>query len=314
MNMLSNRMRGAMRRVRGDIDLSVLQKPQPTLGLFDIHELKTGDRSEMESRIRGAARYAALEPHCGLARVLGRYKMFVNPKDDAVSAHIILDGFWEMWNTIFISRFVKPGMKTIEIGANLGYFSLLLSDLIGDKGSVIAFEPLSFNTELLERTMAINGFYGRCTVDRRAVSDKDGFSHIYVPIGNWGGGSIVVGENSFDTVTHEDVETITLDSYCEANDYWPDFIKMDAEGSEQAIWRGMQKVVERQHKLALMVEFDHHRVPNWRAWFGEMEAARFRLYRVGYDAKLKRLHPSDDDPTDMFEVLAVRGYPEKLEE
>jgi FkbM family methyltransferase len=299
------RIKGAVRRLGSS---GVAHPAQLGVGLFDISELRHGDRSQLEDRIRGAARYAALDRDVGLARVLGRYKMFVNPKDDAVSAHLILDGFWEMWNTVFISRFIKPGMKIIEIGSNLGYFSLLMSDLVGPNGRVVGFEPLTYNAELLERTIAINGFHSRFQADRRAVSDRDGFGHIYVPVGNWGGGSIMVGAHSFENATHEEVETIRLDAFCEANEFWPEFIRMDAEGSELAIWNGMSQLRQKQRKLAVMMEFDHNRVPGWRRWFEEMEAESFRLYRVGYDSKLARLRAGDSDPTDMFEVLALRGY------
>jgi FkbM family methyltransferase len=283
-----------------------------SLDLLELADLQTGDRAQLEGRIRGAARYAALDRDFGLTRVLGRYKMFVNPKDDAVSAHIILDGFWEMWNTIFLSRFVRPGMKVIEIGSNLGYFSLLMSDLVGPNGRVVGFEPLTYNAELLDRTMSINGFLGRFASDRRAVSDRDGVAHIYVPCGNWGGGSIVVGAHSFDNAAHEEVETIRLDAFCDANEFWPDFIKMDAEGSEPAIWRGMTQVRQKQRKLALMIEFDHNRVPGWRQWFKELESEGFQIYRVGYDSKLARIHSGDNEPTDMFEILALRGYPDQV--
>lgn len=299
------RIKGAVRRIGGP---SPGHSTQQSLGLFDINELRSGDRSQIEDRIRAASRYAALDNEVGLARVLGRYKMFVNPKDDAVSAHLILDGFWEMWNTIFLSRFVRPGMKVIEIGSNLGYFSLLISDLVGPNGRIIGFEPLTYNVELLDRTMAINGFSGRFISDRRAVSDRDGIAHIYVPRGNWGGGSIMVGAHSFENATHEEVETIRLDAFCDANEFWPEFIKMDAEGSEPAIWGGMTEIRKRQKKLAIMIEFDHHRAPGWRRWFTEIEAEGFELYRVGYDSKLARIRPTDNEPSEMFEVIALRGF------
>lgn len=299
------RIKGAVRRVGGTSPSHSAQQP---LGLLDVSELKHGDRSQLEDRIRGAARYAALDRDIGLTRVLGRYKMFVNPKDDAVSAHLILDGFWEMWNTMFLARFIKPGMKVIEIGSNLGYFSLLMSDFVGPNGRVVGFEPLTYNIDLLDRTIAINGFSGRFTSDRRAVSDRDGVAQIYVPLGNWGGGSIMVGEHAFENAIHEEVETIRLDAFCEANEFWPEFVKMDAEGSEPAIWNGMTQLRKKQKKLAVMIEFDHHRVPGWRKWFESIETEGFELFRVGYDTKLTRARPTDPEPTDMFEIIALRGF------
>ncbi|MFZ4072488.1 MAG: FkbM family methyltransferase [Caulobacterales bacterium] len=278
------------------------------LALLAPEALTAMQRSAVEAMIRGATTYAALDPHYGLARVLGRYKVYVNPQDDAISSHLILDGFWEMWNTIFLAKFITPGLKIIEIGSNLGYFSLLLSELTGPNGRVVGFEPLSLNADLLERTMSINGFGGRFRSERKAVSDTNGAAQIYVPRGNWGGGSIVHGAEGVDAIVIEEVETITLDSYCAQAEFWPDFVKSDAEGAERLIWAGMRAVRTRSPQFAFMFEFDPSRTAHWRDWFRDMESEGFHLYRVGFDSRLEKMGSSSPEPLGMFEVLALRGY------
>lgn len=284
--------------------------PFPGMDLLETRALRVNERSHLESQIRSRTSYASISSDTGLARVLGRYKMFVIPDDDAISAHLILDGFWEMWNTLFLASFVRPGWSVLEIGSNLGYFSLLLSDLVGPTGKLIGFEPVTRNADLLRRTISINGFADRFSIEQVAVAETNRRARIHVPTGNWGGGSIMGGPSP-NLALSEDVEVISLDNYCLGKAIAPDFIKMDAEAAERDIWRGMSNLVSRQQKLAVMFEFDARRNLSWRSWFEEIERQNFHLYRVGYDAKPQRILASTPEPADMFEVLALKGYPEK---
>ncbi|MBI1340444.1 FkbM family methyltransferase [bacterium] len=277
-------------------------------GLVEISEFASLDRTQLENRIRNLATYAPLAEGVGLARVLGRYKLYVAPDDDAISTHLILDGFWEMWNTIFLTRFVRPGWSIVEIGANLGYFTLLLSELTGETGRVVAFEPVNRIADLLTRTIDVNGMAGRCTIERRAVADRSGDAAIHVPRGNWGGGTIV-GHPSSNLAASEAVELVSLDEYCRQHALTPDFIRMDAEGAEHLIWRGMSDVIARASRIAVLFEFDVRRQPSWRSWFQDIQKQGFELARVGYDSKLSPLAHDMAEPTGMIEVLARKGFP-----
>ena len=123
------------------------------MDLIEMRSLRVEQRTHLEAMIRARTGYAAIAPDAGLARVLGRYKMYVAPDDDAISSHLIMDGFWEMWNTIFLGGFIRPGWTVIEIGAHLGYFSMLMSDLVGPTGRLVGFEPVRRNADLLRRSL-----------------------------------------------------------------------------------------------------------------------------------------------------------------
>ena len=277
------------------------------MDLIEMRSLRVEQRTHLEAMIRARTGYAAIAPDAGLARVLGRYKMYVAPDDDAISSHLIMDGFWEMWNTIFLGGFIRPGWTVIEIGAHLGYFSMLMSDLVGPTGRLVGFEPVRRNADLLRRSLAVNGFSDRYTLEQKAVSDVDGHGRVHVPRGNWGGGSIIAAP-SHDIVSAEDIQTVTLDTYCASRNIQPDFIKIDAEAAERKIFAGMRNLIARQQKLAVMFEFDAIRHANWAQWLAEMEGQGFKLYRIGEDSKPVRINPSMQQPDGIIEVLALKGY------
>lgn len=57
--------------------------------------------------------------------------MFVDTDDLSLSMHLISEGYWEFWLTEVVAKLVKPGMTAVDIGANLGYFSLMMGELVG---------------------------------------------------------------------------------------------------------------------------------------------------------------------------------------
>jgi hypothetical protein len=92
-----------------------------------------------------------------LCKVLGKYLMWVDALDQGLSPHLIFQGFWEMWITAAMARFVRRGTTVVDVGANVGYYTLLLADAVGPQGRVVAFEPNPPIAEKLRMTDANNG-------------------------------------------------------------------------------------------------------------------------------------------------------------
>lgn len=77
------------------------------------------------------------------------HKILVDTRDVSLSPHILIDGFWEKWITDVFLRMVKPGMRVVGIGSNIGFYSLLTADRVGENGFVTCFDA---NAELADLT------------------------------------------------------------------------------------------------------------------------------------------------------------------
>ena len=99
--------------------------------------------------------------------------------DVHVSAAIARDGIWEPQETRFLLDTLRPGDVFVDVGANIGYFSLLASRLVGPAGTVLAFEPEAANYALLEANCRRNGCDNvRCF--RAALGEENASGTIYL--------------------------------------------------------------------------------------------------------------------------------------
>ena len=202
--------------------------------------------------IRAQCSSAYLGGGTALCRVLGRYKMVVDTADAGLSPHLMLDGYWEMWVTEAMCRHLRPGMAAVDVGANLGYFTLLMADLVGASGRVHAVEPNPPVAALLRRNVALNTFSGHASVHEAAACDRDGQdAALAVPAGEPKNAHLSLGAPA-DCTMHR-VRTCRLDTLLAQERV--DFIKIDAEGMEEAIWQGMQGILDRGAPLTVFLEF-----------------------------------------------------------
>ena len=158
---------------------------------FDIWRLLSAPRSDNEAVLRSLCRSVYLGNDTALCRVLGRYKMYVDTRDVSISSHLMLEGYWEMWVTEAMMRHVQPGMTVLDIGANLGYFTMLLADLVGPSGRVLAFEPNPEMAGRLRRSIGLNGFAPTTTLHEVALGASDGMMLLEVDDDMPGGAHLV---------------------------------------------------------------------------------------------------------------------------
>ncbi|HMI07335.1 MAG TPA: FkbM family methyltransferase [Flavobacterium sp.] len=170
-------------------------------------------------------------------------------------------------NTIKIFQdWIKPGDYVLEIGAHIGYFSTLYADLVGKDGKVDVFEPSEKNAKYLERNIKFlpNGLNNIVTVVKKGAGDVNEKLTFYIdPISGQNNsfvpefeGFITSREKSAESdakLITETVDVITLDSYFEASDKLPDFVKIDVEGFEWNVVQGFKNAIERA-KPSLMIE------------------------------------------------------------
>jgi FkbM family methyltransferase len=240
--------------------------------IFDIWSLRSGARWRHEAVIRGLCHSAYLGEGRALCRVLGRYKMYVDTSDVGIASHLMLDGYWEMWNTEAIISLVKPGMTVLDIGAHCGYFSVLMADLVGPSGHVHAFEPNPPIADLLRWSVAVNGFGDRTTVHEVALGDADGVAALDVPANEPKNAHLVPGGSGGSLLQVPLARADGIPGALAA-----DFIKIDAEGAEEAIWRGLRDILATDRPLTILLEFTSGRYADPAKFLDEILSHGFSL-------------------------------------
>ena len=100
--------------------------------------------------------------------------IYLNPSDfSPVSTSIGTDGVLDLPLACLLIKFVKKGMNVVDAGANLGYFTLLSAELVGELGTVYAFEPEEQNFKLLSRSVSEN-YLSNVRLSKQALSDRHG--------------------------------------------------------------------------------------------------------------------------------------------
>jgi FkbM family methyltransferase len=183
-------------------------------------------------------------------KVLG-HTMFLDPKDQVVSPTLLHTGCFEPLETELVMRIVRPGDVVLDLGANIGYYTLLFARLVGDSGKVIAFEPDPGNFNLLRKNLHANG-YRNVILHNKAVADSNGTLRLHLCEENKGDHRLY---DSGDDRSSIAVETITIDDAIAGVADRVDLIKMDIQGSEPRALRGMQKTLARNPNVKLISEF-----------------------------------------------------------
>lgn len=176
------------------------------------------------------------------------FKMYVACCDWAVAPTLIFTHTWEPAETKIFRQYIKEGMTVIDVGAYIGYFSLLASQLVGRKGKVCAFEPSYECLRLLQKNIQINNC-NNIQVFEEAVTDGTGHMAFYLSPYNLSGSSIT---KSFQNWQRIEVPTITLDEAI--GDKKVDFIKMDIEGGEAKALSGMAGIIKNNPNLGMITE------------------------------------------------------------
>lgn len=226
--------------------------------LVGLEAIGSLDRYALERRARARASNAYLGDQVTLCRVMGRYKLYVASDDVGFGAHVILDGIWEPWVTCFMAQVVKRGMYVADVGANHGYYTVLMGEIVGPEGRVVAIEPHPRTCDLLRRSIAVNGYASWTDVVECAVGGIAGeVLTFHVPPNEPKNAHVVHGIDEPNAMT---VRSERLDDLLSG---WPriDFIKMDVEGAEEAALSGGAGIIERDRPLMLL-EYNIHRCKN----------------------------------------------------
>jgi FkbM family methyltransferase len=184
------------------------------------------------------------------------FTIFLNKDDNAsVCPSIGLDKVWELEQTEFIRKMLNPGMTFIDVGANIGWYTLLAAKKIGNEGLVVSFEPEPINFKLLEKSIQFNHFKNVRSF-RECISDKEGDITLY--IGTNPGDHSTVRQASDKNIK---VKSTTIDSLIERLGIdFVDILKVDAEGAEPFILEGAKESLAKNKVGSIIMEWT---MGNW---------------------------------------------------
>jgi len=189
-----------------------------------------------------------------IKEILGS-KMILDLNDPGLSRQLLVDGIREAISVESFQRELKEGDCVVDIGANLGYYTLLEARLVGGSGRVYAIEPDPDNVKLLKKNIELNAF-SNIEVFELAISNTQAIVPLYKSIqSNWHSLTDYSRERvKFNAGEVLDVQATTLDEFLRDKVY-PRAIRMDVEGHEYEIFKGMENTLQKRLPLLIFIEF-----------------------------------------------------------
>jgi FkbM family methyltransferase len=178
-----------------------------------------------------------------------------------------------------LTDLVKPGMVVFDVGANIGYISLLLAQRVGERGKVYAFEALPDNLARLRTNLALNDLGENVVVIPAAVVDGERRMRFLIgPSGGMGKVDGSAGREDIDYSHEVEVDGLSLDAFVfERGNPLPQVVKMDIEGGEVLALPGMVRLLEQVRPLMLL---ELHGPEASRVAWETLTDFRYRLSRM----------------------------------
>ena len=200
---------------------------------------------------------------------VGLVELFCDAADAAVTPGL-RSGSYEPHLTAVFERYCRPGMTVVDVGANLGYFSLLASKLVGPSGTVIALEPNSENCRLLLSSVRLNGMANVYLLPV-AADEAPGWAYYATHVGSNGG---LVDDDDLLSRFGTVVPTFRLDDLV---DHKVDFLKMDVEGAEGRVVHGATRIIEKDRPIVttelkeeMLQRVSGRSVADYLGYFGDL--------------------------------------------
>ena len=176
------------------------------------------------------------------------HKLFLDAND---SLRLSINGTYSEFETNFMKSMIKKESVVLDLGANIGYYTLMFAKLVGKNGKVFAFEPDPTNFKLLKKNVKVNG-YKNVVLVNKAISNKNGKLKLFL------GGTNFAGHRIYDSKDGRkfiEIHSVRLDDYFKNKCNKVDFIKMDIEGSEFLAVNGMHNLLNENQKIKIISEF-----------------------------------------------------------
>jgi FkbM family methyltransferase len=225
---------------------------------------------------------------------------------DHVGGAIIRDGFYEREMVQLVRRLLRSGQTFFDVGAHVGQYSLLASELVGSSGAVHSFEPDPQTFRWLTSNIRRNRL-ANVRANQLGLSSRREVLQFYLSaIQDIGSNSLRRPHNFSGNVVS--VTCVSLDEYLEsARVPRIDLLKMDVEGGEGAVLAGATRLLAREDRPLLLIEFEEARQQAFGSSCARLAQSlaewRYTLFRITGSALEPYVSRDPDTPT--FNVLAV---------
>jgi FkbM family methyltransferase len=221
--------------------------------------------SVVRAVVRGYRRIPFRVPRLGLERAYRAYvsrqrtRTIVTTLDgityeldlnEMIDSTLYFEGVWERRATFTIATLLRPGMTVLDVGANMGYFTLTFAKLVGETGKVVAFEPTAWAVAKLRRNIDLNRF-ANIEVEKMALSDAPANREITASERAFKASWTFSGDQRPGT---ERVRFLPLDTFVrETGLAAVDFVKIDVDGNEYRVILGARETL-RTHRPIMLLE------------------------------------------------------------
>jgi FkbM family methyltransferase len=181
----------------------------------------------------------------------GKYKFNFYGSGDR--GEILYHAFWErMFSEELekVKEYIKRGDTVIDVGGNIGFFVLILNELLGNEGNIFSFEPSKRLKERLEKTIKINNIKN-VTIVNLALGESEGKTTLHYNPKQTGLSSIITDFEKGSV--SEEIQITSLDKFYENIQSRISFIKIDTEGYEPQVLKGARKIISR-NKPTIYIE------------------------------------------------------------
>lgn len=173
--------------------------------------------------------------------------MNLDIRDIGISKELILTGIHEKNSTAHFKKTIKEGMHIGEFGANIGYYALIASNIVGENGLIYAFEPSFENYKQLKNNITLNNKQNIFKLINKGIGAKNQTMQFYVS--SKGNMSSFIKREEYGDI--KNIDTLNID-VIKADDFFVnnqlDFVRMDVEGFELEIIEGMHDILSRENK------------------------------------------------------------------
>ncbi len=212
--------------------------------------------------------------------------LYINPMDTVVSATLAKSGNWEPFVTQHFIKIAKKSSTIVDVGGNIGYFTLLGAVYSKQNSQIFVFEPDVKNFQSLEKTISENKL-SRVVCEQVAVAQSSGEITLYISPDNLGDHRTF---DSGDTRKTEQVRVLSLDDYFDVTATTIDLLKIDIQGYEHFALLGAKKLLKKRRIKVILSELWPFGLQlarcDWRNYLQLLEKSGFSLWEINEEEQI----------------------------